>query len=63
MHDQPRSATPTAPTAWAIKRRAAARPGAADCICGSPMSRCAGCGQARCLACDPYLSDDCRWPL
>ena len=33
------------------------------CLCGGPMSPCAGCGQLRCLACDPYLSDDCRWGL
>jgi hypothetical protein len=32
-----------------------------ECHCGDPLKLCAGCGQQRCLRCDPYLSDDCRY--
>lgn len=31
------------------------------CDCGTVRTSCAGCGSPRCLTCDPYLSDDCRW--
>ncbi|MGN6575661.1 MAG: HutD/Ves family protein [Nocardioides sp.] len=33
------------------------------CECGTALGECAGCGAPRCQACDPYLSDDCRWAL
>lgn len=29
------------------------------CHCGDAMVSCVGCGEPRCLTCDPYLSDDC----
>lgn len=29
------------------------------CHCGDAMVSCVGCGELRCLKCDPYLSDDC----
>lgn len=35
----------------------------AICHCGSRLTSCAGCGDARCLECDPYRSDDCRWDV
>lgn len=38
--------------------QALARP---TCLCGAGLSSCHGCGEGRCLICDPYLSDDCRW--
>jgi hypothetical protein len=53
-----------APTGWAIKRSESGAPVTEpSCICGAELSTCLGCGQIRCLACDPYLSDDCRWQL
>jgi hypothetical protein len=60
----PRTSAP-APTAWAIKHgsRSAATEAPPLCHCGAALIPCAGCGQARCLDCDPYLSDDCRWSL
>jgi hypothetical protein len=33
------------------------------CECGTEYDLCAGCREVRCLNCDPYLSDDCRWAL
>lgn len=33
------------------------------CECGTALAACFGCGASRCRACDPYLSDDCRWTL
>jgi hypothetical protein len=54
----------TAPTGWTIKQRTSPNPVSDSmCTCGAQFARCAGCGQSRCLACDPYLSDDCRWQL
>jgi hypothetical protein len=32
------------------------------CHCGTSFADCDGCGAERCLACDPYSSDDCRYP-
>jgi len=32
-----------------------------ECHCGEPLQRCEGCGEPRCLLCDPYRSDDCRY--
>ena len=29
------------------------------CHSGDVMVACVGCGELRCLTCDPYLSDDC----
>lgn len=29
------------------------------CHCGQALTRCATCGDLRCLRCDPYRSDDC----
>lgn len=31
--------------------------------CGTRLAVCQGCGEERCLSCEPYLSDDCRWAL
>ena len=31
--------------------------------CGDALSDCQGCDEPRCLTCDPYLSDDCRWTI
>jgi hypothetical protein len=31
--------------------------------CGEELQRCAGCSDPRCLRCEPYRSDDCRWLL
>ena len=57
-------ARPSAPTGWAIKQRPDAHVASrAACLCGAEFTSCAGCGQPRCLSCDPYLSDDCRWSL
>lgn len=33
------------------------------CSCGRHLSACAGCQDPRCLTCEPYLSDDCRWGI
>lgn len=52
----------TARTGWAAKRAARADlNGCADC--GSTLADCEGCQEPRCLTCEPYLSDDCRWSL
>jgi hypothetical protein len=32
-----------------------------NCHCGATLNPCAGCDEPRCLRCDPYLSDDCRY--
>ncbi|MFB4314947.1 hypothetical protein [Actinomadura sp. 21ATH] len=32
------------------------------CHCGRSMASCVTCGTPRCLACDPYTSDDCGGP-
>ncbi len=29
------------------------------CQCGNETTRCVTCGEPRCVACDPYLSEDC----
>jgi hypothetical protein len=53
-----------APTAWAVRRQETTGVIAGSiCTCGSDLRSCAGCGQLRCLECEPYLSDDCRWSL
>ncbi|GAA1982098.1 hypothetical protein [Amycolatopsis minnesotensis] len=35
------------------------REGAHLCVCGNRLTRCTGCGDRRCLRCDPYRSEDC----
>jgi hypothetical protein len=56
--------SPTAPTGWAVRQASDRGTGGEwACSCGAELSTCLGCGQVRCLACDPYLSDDCRWKL
>ena len=53
---------PTAQTGWAARR--AQQTGLGECYhCGSRLDACEGCDEARCLGCDPYKSDDCRWIL
>jgi hypothetical protein len=53
---------PVAQTGWAAKQ--GRRHDGADCYhCGLPLDDCEGCGERRCLNCEPYLSDDCRWAL
>jgi hypothetical protein len=52
---------PTAQTGWAAKQ--AARTECGDCHCGTQLTSCGGCDDARCLTCDPYTSDDCRWGI
>jgi hypothetical protein len=55
---------PAAPTGWALNQGSHPSLVADEwCTCGAELSSCLGCGQERCLACDPYLSDDCRWKL
>lgn len=50
----------TTVTGWAAKQRQTAT----RCeVCDYDLAACAGCAAPRCLACDPYKSDDCRWPL
>jgi hypothetical protein len=49
----------------------AAAPGTSDgyalfgappvCHCGAKLTLCTGCWSERCLRCDPYSSDDCRF--
>jgi hypothetical protein len=52
----------TAQTGWAAKQ--ASRIELGECShCGSQLTNCAGCDEARCLTCDPYTSDDCRWGI
>lgn len=41
-----------------IDRAAASR---SACHCGHALTTCPGCESGRCLACDPYSSDDCRY--
>jgi hypothetical protein len=61
---QPEPIRIASPTGWTIKQRVSAGPTReSTCTCGAEVARCAGCGHPRCLACDPYLSDDCRWRL
>jgi hypothetical protein len=51
-----------AQTGWAAKQ--AARTERDECChCGSRLTSCGGCDEARCLTCDPYKSDDCRWGI
>jgi hypothetical protein len=51
-----------AKTGWATKQ--AARIDRIECYhCGSELTNCEGCDEARCLTCDPYRSDDCRWTI
>ena len=35
--------------------------GESVCHCGHALTTCPGCTSGRCLACDPYSSDDCRY--
>ena len=35
--------------------------GRSVCHCGHALTTCPGCESGRCLACDPYSSDDCRY--
>lgn len=52
---QPPAGTLPAPdTAWQQPA-----PRDSDCQCGHPLEPCRGCRVPRCLACDPYRSDDC----
>ena len=51
-----------AKTGWATKQEA--RIDRIECYhCGSELTNCEGCDEARCLTCDPYRSDDCRWTI
>lgn len=52
-------ATP-AKTGWSATRAKSPRP-CEDC--GAELQQCAGCSELRCLTCEPYRSDDCRWTL
>lgn len=52
----------SASTGWATKQ--ATRSDLAECYhCGSALTHCEGCEEPRCLVCDPYRSDDCRWSI
>lgn len=31
------------------------------CHCGGTLTTCVGCQAKRCLACDPYASEDCAF--
>ncbi len=63
----PAPSVDSAPAAPAARSRGpgraagANRPGAMRCHCGEPLTTCAGCGEPRCAACDPYRSDDCAF--
>lgn len=65
MDDSAEQLTPwrlIAQTWWAAKQRR--RPAGNECYhCGQQLDSCEGCSQRRCLNCEPYLSDDCRWTL
>lgn len=51
---------PTTATGWARTQETIRRE--SNCAdCGVRLGTCLGCGQVRCLECEPYLSDDCRW--
>lgn len=58
-----RTASPSvAQTGWAARQPT--RPESAACHdCGTPLGDCLGCGAVRCLSCEPYLSEDCRWMI
>jgi hypothetical protein len=61
IHDFRRSShgTPTPITeALNIDRAVVGR---SVCHCGHALTTCVGCESGRCLACDPYSSDDCRY--
>ena len=61
---QPETIRIATPTGWTMKQRmSAGLTRDSTCTCGAEIARCAGCGLPRCLACDPYVSDDCRWQL
>jgi hypothetical protein len=51
-----------AQTGWAAKQTRR-HDGDACYHCGRPLDDCEGCGEVRCLNCEPYLSDDCRWAI
>ena len=59
---RPQPWVPPARTGWAAKQKAGERR-TDGCECGEPFGSCAGCGEPRCLTCDPYRSDDCRWSI
>jgi environmental stress-induced protein Ves len=65
MNDKAEQATThrlVAQTGWAANQ--CRRHDGMECYhCGLPLDVCEGCGQRRCLACEPYMSDDCRWVL
>lgn len=49
-------------TGWAAKQEI--ERGQGECHhCGEAFADCEGCGDLRCLRCEPYLSDDCRWTI
>ncbi len=52
-HGTPASITETPNTDRAATGRSV-------CHCGHALTTCPGCESGRCLACDPYSSDDCR---
>ena len=56
---QTKWATP-AKTGWSATQAKSHKP-CEDC--GAELQQCAGCSEQRCLKCEPYLSDDCRWTL
>lgn len=49
-------------TGWASKEAARAQLSACD-DCDHALVHCEGCQEPRCIACEPYLSDDCRWSI
>lgn len=60
--EQPACRRLVARTGWAAKQ--SRRQEGNECYhCGRTLDGCAGCGELRCLHCEPYLSDDCRWAL
>ncbi len=48
-------------TGWASKQTVGELDPCHDC--GKTLADCQGCHEPRCLTCDPYLSDDCRWTI
>ena len=59
------NALASVPTVTRVAQRSEPRPETAArlCNCGGALTTCAGCEHPRCLTCEPYLSDDCRWSL
>jgi hypothetical protein len=49
-------------TGWAV-RQLTASSAVPHCECGQALMACDGCGDNRCIVCDPYRSDDCRWSI